>query len=89
LAPSARKKILGVIETTTYDYSRRIVKMTPKQIARVRRKLIAFPALFNGCFGRRDARELLCAHVEGQRSNVHRRTAEAIALRFKMARRLA
>ena len=54
--------------------------MTLKQIAALGRKLSSFLALFADCFGRRDARELLRIYVKGQLSNVHRKTAEAIAL---------
>jgi len=57
--------------------------MTLKEIAAIGRKLSVFLALFADCFGRRDARELLRVYVKGQLSNVHRKTAEAIALRFK------
>lgn len=42
-----------------------------------------FLALFADCVGRCDARELLRVYVKGQLSNLHRKTAEAIALRFK------
>ena len=61
--------------------------MTLKQIAVLGRKLTAFLALFIDCFGRRDARELLRVYVKGQLSNLHRKTAEAIALQFKTAPR--
>jgi SRSO17 transposase len=57
--------------------------MTLKQIAALGRKLSVFLALFADCFGRCDARELLRVYVKGQLSNLHRKTAEAIALRFK------
>jgi SRSO17 transposase len=69
------------------DYSRRIVKMTFEQIARLGRKLVAFLALFADCFGRRDARALLRIYVQGQLSDVHRKTAEGIALEFGKAPR--
>lgn len=61
--------------------------MTLEQIAGLGRKLTSFLALFADCFGRRDARDLLRVYVKGQLSNVHRKTAEAIALRFKTAPR--
>lgn len=61
--------------------------MTLKQIAALGNKLIAFLALFADCFGRRDARALLRVYVKGQLSDLHRKTAEAIALRFKTAPR--
>ena len=61
--------------------------MTLKQIATLGRKLSSFLSLFADCFGRRDARRLLEVYVRGQLSDVHRKTAEAIALRFKTAPR--
>jgi len=61
--------------------------MTLKQIAALGRKLTLFLALFADCFGRRDARSLLRVYVKGQLSNLHRKTAEAIALQFKTAPR--
>jgi SRSO17 transposase len=54
--------------------------MTRKQIALLGRKLTVFLALFADCFGRREPRELLRVYVQGQLSNLHRKTAEAIAL---------
>lgn len=57
--------------------------MTLKQIAALGGKLISFLALFADCFGRCDARRLLHVYVKGQLSNLHRKNAEAIALRFK------
>lgn len=57
--------------------------MTLNQIASLGRKLSLFLALFADCFGRCEARELLRVYVKGQLSNLHRKTAEAIALRFK------
>ena len=56
--------------------------MTLKQIAALGRKLVLFLALFADCFGRRDARELLRVYVKGQLSDLNRKTAEGIALRF-------
>ena len=61
--------------------------MTLEQIYALGRKLTLFLALFADCFGRRDARELLRVYVKGQLSNLHRKTAEAIALRFGAAPR--
>jgi len=61
--------------------------MTLEQIAALGRKLTSFLALFADCFGRREARDLLRVYVEGQLSNLHRKTAEAIALEFKSAPR--
>ena len=54
--------------------------MTLNQIAALGRKLTCFLALFADCFGRREARKLLRVYVRGQLSNLHRKTAEAIAL---------
>jgi hypothetical protein len=78
-----KKTILRVFPRVTEDYSRRIVKMTLKRIAGLGRKLVMFLGLFAGCFGRREARELLRVYVQGQLSDVHRKTAEGIALRFR------
>ena len=61
--------------------------MTLKQIAAVGGKLTSFLALFADCLGRCDARSVLRVYVNGQLSKVHRKTAEAIALRFKTAPR--
>ena len=61
--------------------------MTLKHIAALGRKLISFLALFADCFGRRDARGLLRVYVQGQLSNLHRKTAEAIALQSGTAPR--
>ncbi|MCH7752561.1 MAG: transposase [Planctomycetes bacterium] len=61
--------------------------MTLKQIAALGRKLTAFLALFADCFGRSEPRELLRIYVQGQLSNLHRKTAETIALQFKTAPR--
>src|SRR3989304_451308 len=57
--------------------------MTLKQIAGRGRRV----GLFAGCFGRREPRELLRVYVQGQLSDVHRKTAEGIALRFGEAPR--
>jgi SRSO17 transposase len=61
--------------------------MTLEQIATMGRKLIAFLKRFADCFGRCDARDLLRIYVQGQLSDVHRKTAEGIALRFGKAPR--
>jgi SRSO17 transposase len=61
--------------------------MTLEQISALGRKLTSFLALFADCFGRCDARELLRVYVNGQLSDLKRKTAEAIALRFKKAPR--
>src|SRR5207245_3892668 len=69
------------------DYSRRIVRMTLKQIAGLGRKLAAFLMLFDDCFCRQEGRGLLAVYVKGLLSDLHRKTAEAIALRFSVAPR--
>ena len=61
--------------------------MLLKQIAALGRKLSLFLSLFADCFGRREARGLLRVYVQGQLSNLHRKTAEAIALEFQTAPR--
>lgn len=61
--------------------------MTLKQIATLGKKLTSFLALFADCFGRCDARELLRVYVRGQLSDLKRKTAEAIALKFRRAPR--
>lgn len=61
--------------------------MTLEQISALGRKLSLFLALFADCFGRRAGRGLLRVYVQGQLSNVHRKTAEAIALQFDTAPR--
>ena len=54
--------------------------MTFKQIAALGRKLVLFLALFDDCFRRRKGADLLRTYVKGQLSDIHRKTAEAIAL---------
>lgn len=61
--------------------------MTLKQIAALGRKLSFFLTLFANCFSRRDVRRLLLVYVSGQLSDLQRKNAEAIALRFKTAPR--
>jgi len=61
--------------------------MTLKQVAALGRKLTAFLWLFADCFGRREARGLLRVYVKGQLSDLRRKNAEAIALRFGTAPR--
>ncbi len=61
--------------------------MTLKQIAALGRELVLFLGLFADCFGRREGRELLGVYIKGQLSDVHRKTAEGIALRFGKAPR--
>jgi SRSO17 transposase len=61
--------------------------MTLEQIARLGRKLMSFLALFADCFGRCEGRALLHVYVKGQLSNLHRKTAESIALHFEEAPR--
>jgi len=61
--------------------------MTLKQIAVLGKKLVVFLALFEDCFKSRPARDLLSIYVQGQLSDVHRKTCEAIALEFDTAPR--
>jgi SRSO17 transposase len=61
--------------------------MTLKQIAALGRKLVLFLGLFADCFVGRKGRRLLQIYVNGQLSDVHRKTAEAIALEFGTAPR--
>ena len=61
--------------------------MTLKQIAGMGRKLVSFLGLFSDCFGRREGRALLAVYVKGQLSDLHRKTAESIGLRFQTAPR--
>ena len=61
--------------------------MTLEQISALGRSLVVFLRLFGGCFRRDEARRLLWVYVKGQLSNLPRKTAEAIALRFKTAPR--
>ena len=61
--------------------------MTLSQIAGLGRKLVAFLKMFADCFGRREGQELLGVYVRGQLSDLHRKTAEGIALRFGTAPR--
>jgi len=49
--------------------------------------LLKFLGLFADCFGRGAGRKLLHIYVKGQLSDLHRKTAEAIALRFGKAPR--
>ena len=61
--------------------------MTLEQIAALGRKLVSFLGLFADCFGRQGGRKLLAVYVKGQLSDLHRKTAEAIGLRFGTAPR--
>ena len=61
--------------------------MTLSQIAGLGRKLVVFLGSFADCFGRREPRELLRVYIQGQLSDVHRKTAEGIALEFDTAPR--
>lgn len=61
--------------------------MTLRQIASLGRRLTSFLALFADCFGRCDARALLRVYVQGQFSDLKRKTAEGIALKFGKAPR--
>jgi hypothetical protein len=61
--------------------------MTLKQISGLGRKLAAFLLLFDDCFRRPEGRALLAIYVKGLLSDLHRKTAEAIALCFGAAPR--
>lgn len=56
--------------------------MTLKQIASLGRKLTLFLSLFSDCFKSCKGRRLLRVYVQGQLSDLQRKCAEAIALRF-------
>jgi SRSO17 transposase len=58
-----------------------------KQISGLGRKLNSFLELFDGCFGRREPRELLRTYVCGQLSDEQRKNCEAMALRMGAAPR--
>ena len=55
--------------------------MDVAQIQRVGRGLDAFLAEFSDCFGRYDTESYLEVYVEGQNSDLQRKSAEPIALR--------
>ncbi len=61
--------------------------MTLQQIASMGRKLTLFLGFFADCFCRTAGRDLLRVYVHGLLSNIHRKTAEAIALEFGEAPR--
>jgi len=61
--------------------------MTLKQMAALGRKLVTFLGLFADCFRRRETRELLRIYVQGQLSDLQRKTAEGMALKFGKAPR--
>ena len=61
--------------------------MTLQQIAGLGKKLIAFLSLFSDCFARVEGRNLFQVYIQGQLSDIHRKTAESIALRFGTAPR--
>jgi len=61
--------------------------MTLAQIAALGRKLTAFLNLFADCFERGEGRALLAVYVKGQLSELKRKTAETIALKFRTAPR--
>src|SRR5258707_10255429 len=60
--------------------SRRIVRMTLKQIASLGKELAKFLALFAGCFRSRPGFGLATIYVQGLLSNLPRKNVEAIAL---------
>src|SRR5205807_4998901 len=81
-----RKTILRVLGFHG-GISRRIVRMTLKQIASLGKELAKFLALFMGCFRSRPGFALLQVYVRGLLSNVQRKNIEAIALEFGKAPR--
>src|SRR5260221_3289028 len=69
------------------DFSRKVVRMTLKQIAGLGKELMIFLAFFTDCFRRREGRDLLRVYVQGQLSDLRRKNAEAVALEFGVAPR--
>lgn len=61
--------------------------MTPKQIAGLGRKLVAFLSLFADCFSSCKGRELLHVYVKGLLADIQRKNCETIALHFRRAPR--
>jgi SRSO17 transposase len=61
--------------------------MTLSQIAGLGKRLVVFMGLFADCFSRRESRTLAHVYVQGQVSDVHRKTLEGIALEFGIAPR--
>lgn len=58
--------------------------MDAQEIRRLKPKLTAFLARFDDCFPRRDTREHLPVYVDGQLSDLPRKSVEPIALRAKV-----
>jgi SRSO17 transposase len=61
--------------------------MTLSQIAGLGKRLVVFLGLFADCFRRRESRMLAQIYIQGQLSDVHRKTLEGIALEFGIAPR--
>ena len=61
--------------------------MTLPQITGLGKRLVVFMGLFADCFSRRESRMLAHVYVQGQLSDVHRKTLEGIALEFGVAPR--
>jgi len=61
--------------------------MTLKEIKSLGRQLSAILVLFADCFGTSASRRLLRVYVQGQLSNIQRKTCETIALKFDTAPR--
>jgi SRSO17 transposase len=76
-----------LISEVKEDSTQRIVRMTLIQIAGLGKKLKAFLDLFADCFGRPEGRLLLLVYVKGQLSDLPRKAAENIALKFGVAPR--
>ena len=58
--------------------------MDAQQIRQLKPRLTEFLARFDDCFARRDTREHLPVYVEGQLSDLQRKSVEPIALRAKV-----
>ena len=58
--------------------------MDAQQIRQLKPKLTEFLARFDDCFARRDTREHLPVYIEGQLSDLQRKSIEPIALRAKV-----
>ena len=59
--------------------------MTLAEIAGLGKSLTLFLGLFAGCFRRRESRMLARVYIQGQLSDVPRKTLEGIALEFGIA----
>ena len=78
-----KKATLRVLTVTTD--SRRIAKMTLKELNNLGRLLSAFLAMFADCFVNTAGRRLLAVYVKGQLSDVQRKNCETMARKFNIA----